>query len=333
MEISLPFSSSSQSQEDSQGNKKKKQRSALDDLKAAKKIYDNASKYSNPVYLIVIIIIVVMIILLGSGSTTGLPGGGDDDSKSGAPSPSGAPSTSIPGLSLVLKAPIEVDNGENLEYTIEVVYDGLNPPLADITIYVLFPTNTTYVEATGAFELNGFELSWPMSQNDKSFTFTIHPDAQDVIISNTAYARVKKFLSTGAGEPPTNDSCGGKYNLAATPIGANFGDPTCDFDELKLYSLLGRLDQPNAEFWYVCALLESSRNPNAYAGHVAVGTPDPAGAWGLFQMGRGLNGPLDHGDVDWNTQTTNAISYSKKMKSFKEYWQCARDLNYDGVSI
>lgn len=316
--------------------KKKKKKSAFDEIRSAKKIYDKTKQYvqyaqwlANPAILVPILILAAVLALMfsTSGGSALISGG---DSPTDTPPTGSTPSKSIPGLTLILTGPDSIANSQNLLYTVEVRYSRTTPPLSSLVIYNIFPSNTSFVEASGAFTLDGNKIEWPMNNNANIFTFTLKPLVEDTIIVNNVYARL--ISGSSAGAVTTTDTCGGKYDLAANPLGANFGDPLCEFvDPTMLYTLLQQTDPPNADFWYVCALLESSRNPNAYAGHAAVGTPDPAGAWGLFQMGRGLNGPLDRGDVDWQTQTTNAISYSKKLKSLKEYWQCARHEDYDGV--
>jgi len=120
--------------------------------------------------------------------------------------------------------------------------------------------------------------------------------------------------------PPTTDNCNGKYNLN-NPIG-NFGDPTCTFSKDQLYSLLQQYDAQLAKHWFhVVVPCESGYNPNAY-NNAAV---DSAGAWGLFQMGRGKNGPNDHGDVNWEQQASNAVFYNKMLinKGLNgRYWEC-----------
>lgn len=110
------------------------------------------------------------------------------------------------------------------------------------------------------------------------------------------------------------------------PLGLNFGDPDCSFSKSKLYDELTTIDPTNADYWfYTVAPCESTYNPNAYNG--AADVPDPAGAWGLFQMGRGKNGVYDHGDVIWSLQTSNAVNYNNALSAADKwgYWWCARD--------
>ncbi len=112
-------------------------------------------------------------------------------------------------------------------------------------------------------------------------------------------------------------------DIQKNPLKKNFGDPKCDFTKDGLYKLLKEADPATADKWFnTIAPCESGYNPNAYAPFSH--SPDPAGTWGLFQMGRGLNGPLDHGDVEWKSQAKNAVGYNKKIGGSFRYWGCAR---------
>jgi hypothetical protein len=142
--------------------------------------------------------------------------------------------------------------------------------------------------------------------------------------------------------PPSDDNCGGKYNanMSKNPTRKNFGDPQCNFTKDALHTLLKQEDPVNADFWFNTVVkCESGYNPNAYAGHAEIGTPDPGGAWGLYQMGSstppgspppapGRGGQNDRGDVPWVIQTKNAVSKGKQLggsqASLARYWACAR---------
>lgn len=138
-----------------------------------------------------------------------------------------------------------------------------------------------------------------------------------------ARARVQGFSSPG-GQPASVSIPAGESIPSIILLG-KFGDPTCTFTKDQLYSLLRSLDPSNANTWYYKVVpCESSydsteHNPQAV---------DPAGAWGLFQMGRGLNGQYDHGDVlPWQDQITNATAYNRLIGSpgvSGAYWWCAR---------
>jgi hypothetical protein len=263
------------------------------------------------------IIIILMFLLIMFGLIAPIPGGKPPR----LPSQSGAIET-IPGLTLRLTGPLPVDNGANMEFTIDVSYSRTSPPLSSIIVYATIPPFAEFVEATGAFEYENGEIVWPMSQNGNRFTFTLKATAVDFecLKCYQVYAIIASGSGPGAGSPPTNNSCGGKYNIASTPIGANFGDPECNFTKDDLYKLLEQLDPQNANKWYFKIVpCESGYNPNAYNGTAV----DPAGAYGLYQMGAGKNGQYDHGDVDWATQTSNAVTYNKDLIGGTfAYWGC-----------
>lgn len=140
--------------------------------------------------------------------------------------------------------------------------------------------------------------------------------------------------AAGAGGyvPPSGNTCGGKYNIGNNPMRKNFGDPACTFSKDKLKVLLKKKDPERADLWFRVVGCESTFNPVAHNPN----TPDAAGAWGFFQMGSskppgkappapGKNGKYDRGDVNWEMQLSNAITYLKtKNQSPGDYWQCAR---------
>lgn len=137
--------------------------------------------------------------------------------------------------------------------------------------------------------------------------------------------------------PPVMDACGGKYRLN-NPINQNFGDPDCKFNKDDLIKELQSQDAANADRWISIIQCESSFNPNAFNGN---GTPDPGGAWGLFQDGhsfppgqpptapgqKAAGGPTreyDRGDTVWRLQVSNAVNLAKGLSSLGSYWACAR---------
>lgn len=267
-------------------------------------------------FMIAGLVFMIIAFIIIAGFIGVIPGG----SIPRIPNSSGAIET-IPGLTLTLTGPAPVDNGANLEFTIDINYNQSSPPLSSLIVYAQIPPVAEFVEASGAFEFKDGEISWPMSQNITRLTFTLRATSVDTEYKDyRVYARVAAGSGSGAGSSPSNDSCGGKYDLASTPIGANFGDPDCDFTKDNLYALLKQLDSNNADLWYFKIVpCESGYNPNAYNGAAV----DAAGAYGLYQMGKGKNGQYDHGDVGWATQTSNAITYNRDLigGSFA-YWGC-----------
>lgn len=198
---------------------------------------------------------------------------------------------------------------------------------------------------------------------NKSFTVTILPLKPDIIVdSGIATMDVDEIAgststtATGSGMtsgdmgdgrhvPPSTNSCG-KYSLSSNPAGKNYGDPTCNYEKNKLFDMLKKLDPANANLWFNKVIpCESAYDPNTFYRSGSEGdTPDPYGAWGLFQMGRGVNGPFtdltkgstnnpslpeDRGDVNWEMQISNAVNFNRKYLSSKgrpmgDYWACAR---------
>jgi hypothetical protein len=140
------------------------------------------------------------------------------------------------------------------------------------------------------------------------------------------------------GSPPLNNLCSTAFNGP----NANFGNPTCDFSKERLTQLLKQLDPDFFDKWLDIIACESSFNPNNHRKSCEQGgpspcTPDPQGAWGLFQMGSceggqmcnpdetcpGRNGIFDRGDLCWRRQVFNAVNYRRIKNSFA-YWGCAQ---------
>ncbi len=145
--------------------------------------------------------------------------------------------------------------------------------------------------------------------------------------------------TTGGGPLIVGDSCHGKYNSTNCPKG-NFGDPNCDFTDDALYNFLktlaptGPINQVGTVEWWFDKITPCEspmggllRDPNAWLTgdpHASFHSPDPNGAWGLYQMGStGLANPrYDFGNVEWKQQTRNAINLLKE--NGPGYWKCAR---------
>lgn len=318
-------------------NEEKKKKSFYDrfeTIKDAKNKFEKAKKIvgyiKNPAVLYPVIAILAAILiafLFGGGTAAGL-GAIGEESSSTQTEPTN-PVIKIPGLTLSLEGPNSVDNGTNLEYTIKVSYDQTvtTTPLSSIVVYEINPKNTTFVRADGAYTLENDSIYWPMSQNQNSFSFVLKPTTPDIEVKNAVFAKIEGPTGSSAS---TVDSCGGKYNLATNPIGANFGDPDCKFNKDDLYSLLKTIDPTNADGWYfslVYCETGGTYNPNAYNGASTSGS-----AWGLFQMGheaypsfgitRQMNNNFDRGDVDWSTQSKNAVGYNQQRGNDFAYWGC-----------
>lgn len=292
-------------------------------VKDAKKAFSILKLFMGPTG---IIIIILLFLFLGSllfifSNIPTVPGS------------NGNGNISIPGLSITKSGPKAVGNGENIKDNIYVTYSG-TAEIAEIEIIDKIPDGTTFVEegTTGKYSKSpdGKEITWKLKDNTQSikdqlitysFDIVLHPNIPDTYVVNNVSPRLTSYGSGGG--PPNTNTCSGKYKLD-NPIGQNYGDPSCTFTKDDLYLMLKEKDPEFADDWFFNIIrCESSYNPNAFFG----GSPDSAGAWGLYQMGRGKNGEFDHGDVVWQDQTINAITYNNRNihKSFR-YWACARYL-------
>ncbi len=245
-------------------------------------------------------------------------------------------------LSLVLKGPAKIsDVNTPIQYILEATYKGEGTASVDLS-YVL--PQFTKDPSTASFPgCNASTEDWqkiPFKQLEtKTFCLTLSPtpaaDKQRVTAVIKGLLTINKTLTavTAAQNIPASDSdCGGKYStgqypIQINPLKKNFGDPECSFNKDQLFALLKASDPKEYAFWIWMIAYESSYIPNAYSG----GAQDKAGAWGLYQMGRGKNGALDHGDVTWQLQTTNAIGYKNALeaggtgfRSEGSYWHVMR---------
>lgn len=255
----------------------------------------------------------------------------------GTETPSNDNEGPLQNLTIEKRGLTQVKNGEDVLYTLIVTYKGTGS--ADILITDPLPQNTTFVSATDAGVLENGVVKWTIPglfpNQSQTVQFIAKPTADDVWLQNIAEAQIisvnqpnqppsNTTPNRGGAFPPTTDNCGGKYSLK-NPLG-NFGDPLCNFTKEQLYDLLKSLDPKEADYWFnIVVACESGYNPNSFADY----TPDPAGGWGLYQMGRG-NGwaATDKGDVEWVLQTNNAINHSIRLKSLGinpwTYWECAQ---------
>lgn len=298
------------------------------ELKNVRRIAQIASKIPPPVWIgIGIALAVVLLFFFIVTLIATISGGGGGSASLEGPStlPPGSDGFSrVSGFQLFLNCSDEVLAPDGIaQCTISYTYDSTisTVPLENIVIHFELPQNTVFSSAVPtATTKDDITYSWPLSipSNQTSLQIFFSNSQPDRFVDASAYITiVDGFTDTGL---PTLDTCGGKYTLN-NPVG-NFGDPTCTYSNDQLYTLLQSQDPANAYDWYYkIAPCESSYIPVAY-NPLAV---DSAGAWGLFQMGRGLNGPYDHGDVPWQQQITNAIEYNKLITSsgIGPYWACA----------
>lgn len=260
---------------------------------------------------------------------------------------SGQP-TSIPGGNVTIEkiGPMQVQNDEDIKY--QIIVTNKEPKAVDLLITDKIPDKTTYVSGDNDATPGGTgvtEAKWTIKglgpNQSRTLNLTVKPIEPDIWVVNQVLGSLTNGSNTtpgqipgGGDEPPSEDNCAGK--IAEFPTGykfttelRNFGDPKCTFSKDGLYALLQQSDPANADYWFHKVIkCESGYNPNVHARHEDIGTPDPAGAWGLYQMGRGRAGQYDHGDVPWQSQTKNAISHNNLITNIGlawRYWACAQD--------
>lgn len=305
----------------------------------------------NPAVLAGIAIAVVIILFIGIiffvilNIAGGGGGGGNGGDNSGIPG--NQPPSANPIPEFIIGKTVEKPQytyPEPITFTITYSYipaTDATIKLSDITVYDKLPANTTFSSASGSgtYDSSTNTVLWNLadSLNISPLTLTVTPNQDNIFISNSAYAQAD--TTGGIGTAPTGDNCNGSYSLT-NPIG-NFGDPDCYFAENKaqamsdLYDLLKAQDPTNADGWYnkvVPCETGGTYSPNSYRPqHVdgADDTPDPNGAWGLFQMSmNNYNGEYDLGAVPWKNQIENAVGYGKRVTASNlplgAYWACWR---------
>ncbi len=243
----------------------------------------------------------------------------------------GNPAVTSNDLEIQKTGPVDVQNGDEILYTLTIKYNGTGT--ADVLITDPLPQNADFISATDGGELENGTVKWTLPALPSNQTYTVQMRVRatmdNIWLQNTAEASVissnqgPTFTTPtrGGTNPATPDNCGGKYNLN-NPIG-NFGDPLCNFTKDELYNALKNIDPNEADYWfYTVVPCESSYNPNAY-----FASSPAAGAYGLFQMGSGLGGVTDSGNTEWIHQVNNAVAHSRVLRGKSinpwTYWQCA----------
>ncbi|MBI2010621.1 MAG: hypothetical protein HYS89_00010 [Candidatus Colwellbacteria bacterium] len=169
---------------------------------------------------------------------------------------------------------------------------------------------------------------------------TLNPkltNLEDIVLEINPEAEIPEIPPPGAeGDCKYNwgGTCDSHWTFSNAPKG-NYGDTGCEFasSEAAAKLVLYQYIQDNApnkgrvmsggkdlcvEYWYRDLIpCESGYNPNT----VFMGSPQPTGAWGLFQMGCGCQG-TDCGSVDWRNQAYYA--FREYEQDGWRYWACAR---------
>ncbi len=229
-------------------------------------------------------------------------------------------------VSISKTGPDKIEIGQEIPYIITVTYTGTGT--ANVTVTDTLDNQTYFRSASDNYTSSGNTVAWNLTglaaNSPKLLQLSVTPSVPNgspgIWVVNSAQAAVVSTSGGGAG--PNSNDCG-KYKNLTNPLG-NFGDPNCNYTEKDAYQALQQLDPANADYWYNTVIpCESSYNPNAYNNDLEQQKNDPAGAWGLTQMGRGKNGANDHGDVEWRQQLANSVDRQHQLNNWK-YWGCAK---------
>lgn len=201
--------------------------------------------------------------------------------------------------------------------------------------------------------LNDYYLyKWKLSNpntGQNHYTFTVTGIVQsnsgetNVVLTMSGVTIVDNNLGdlyAGATSLPTDNNCN-KYGGIMKDIktdfptlsATNYGDPVCSYTPAKFRKVIEETEniRDNWDFWNDIADCES-QSPNGYKKNGAGGT------WGKFQMRRSFPNPFkpwteedDRGDVTWQKQVINAVSYNNSLKAQGDnfgYWGTARCFCY-----
>lgn len=294
-----------------------------------------------PVIVVILAVLFVIFILTGQTAYEDQYGNGNG--------------TGSNPLQITKTGPSQATAGQNLTYTINVVYPG---SADDIDITDPIPVGTTYVSSSpkgtvtvGAVEWDAKLLNLPLSNPiNITITLTLKATQNNTNIINYATARLMGGTLNGGGVAASSDSCHGIYSSWMSQVqtilprlhisGANYGDPACDLAQQDpngnwiinkdkiLADLKATLPAKEAEAVFICIIPnESAYNADAWnPNSTSAGNSGTPGAFGLFQMnaqGYANQGqPEDVGDVVWTQQIANAIAWKNKYNGGKwsGYW-------------
>lgn len=215
--------------------------------------------------ILLIILLIILIIFIISGTK--------DSSSTQQP-------TTIPGLTLSLVGPTQIENSSNIEYTINATYTGTG----EVTLSDPLPTDTAFVSATGNFTNTTNTVVWKLTDNDPpgttapssagttrayNFTLILDPEKEDILVKNKIIANA--IGGAGPGGPVltggSGNACTEKYE----------GTGYCSVENLKQY--FGG-DAGKALVASMICQTESTSNPNGL--NTNCGTNDYS--VGLFQI-------------------------------------------------
>ncbi len=192
-------------------NAAKKGKKAYDTLKKAKTAIQAArttAMLANPwvwvvVGVIVIVLIFIIIMFHFSGSSES-----EDDNSGMAPTTTGpggpVSAITIPGLTISLSGPTEINNGQDIEYTVSYTYDVSvgKTPIENVALVDAIPINAIFVSTDGiqAADSTSKIVTWSLKDpvNQKPFKIILHPIEDDIYVTNSVSAR----LAAGSGSSP-----------------------------------------------------------------------------------------------------------------------------------
>lgn len=159
-----------------------------------------ASALSNP-YVVVGIIFVILVLLVQAHTSIGRFKNSQSNGGNGTAPNSSNP---VPGLTLTLSGPSQVNNGDSITYTLDISYEGTDA----VTIIDPLPKNATFAQATGIHNQDpnaDGQIVWDLTKNSSStvvgpkvysFTIVLSPIQSDTTIQNVVFATSSTIQQT-----------------------------------------------------------------------------------------------------------------------------------------
>lgn len=146
---------------------------------------------SNPYVWVVIAVIAVILIFIYILFVV-LSGGGEiPATTTTCPNTQPQSSTPIPGLTLTLTAPSEVDVSQPITYSVNINYDPSTAKLTrdEIVVYDFIPDNTTFANASGIFENDKIgsrsAILWRLKNNSSNtITLSLNATQESICVVN-----------------------------------------------------------------------------------------------------------------------------------------------------
>ncbi len=163
--------------------------------------------------IFIFIVIIVFFFFQDTDVGKALTGSSEDSppSQEGGTNPTTPSVPSIPGLTIIVTAQESVQNGQDIEYKVEIRYDPATAttPIERIELYDTLPPGVVFAGTSGNKGINSTdkEITWPLSDpaNSGGFTFMLHPYLEDVIIINSVFARIIGGSSGSGGTSPSGE--------------------------------------------------------------------------------------------------------------------------------